>query len=48
MLKGILDEIVIVNRAYNEAEMKELMEKGFPTAFSPSGKLTTTWADIKQ
>ena len=48
MLEGILDEIVIVNRALDEAEMKELMEEGFPTAVSPSGKLATTWADLKQ
>jgi hypothetical protein len=48
MLKGILDEIVIVNRALNEAEMKELMEKGFPTAVSPAGKLASTWGQIKK
>jgi len=48
MLDGVLDEIVIVERALNESEMKELMEKGFPTAVSPSGKLAATWAEIKR
>lgn len=48
MLDGILDEIVIINRALNEDEMATLMEMGaVPTTVDAAGKLTTRWADVK-
>ena len=49
MLKGILDEIVIIKRAVNEAEMKDLMEKGLGASeVAYTGRLATTWADLKR
>ena len=49
MLDGILDEIVIVNRALDEAEMKELMDFGSKVVLSVDvkDKLATRWAEIK-
>ncbi len=47
MLNGILDEIVIINRALDEAEMTSLMEDGALAAVSASGKLATQWSFLK-
>jgi len=43
---GAIDEVIIYNRALGEAEVKKVMNSG-PTAVSPGGKLSTTWASIK-
>ena len=50
---GIIDEVAIFNVALAEDDVKSIMTKGLgkatdTTAVSPSGKLATTWADIKQ
>ncbi len=45
---GIIDEVVIYNRALSGAQIRQLMEQGLPaTAVEPGGKLTTTWSGIK-
>jgi len=48
MLEGILDELAILNRALDEAEMTQMME-GILTALavSPTGKLAVSWGSIK-
>ena len=43
---GIIDEVVIYNRVLTEEEIKQDM-KGVLFAVSPAGKLTTTWASVK-
>jgi len=46
---GIIDDVGIFNVALSEDDIKDIMTKGLgPTAVSPSGKLASTWADIKQ
>lgn len=50
---GTIDEVVIFNVALEEEDTQAIMTKGVEratgmTAVSPSGKLATTWADIKQ
>ena len=47
MLNGILDEIVIINRALDEAEMASLMEDGAIAAVEASGKLAAKWGFLK-
>lgn len=49
MLEGILDELAILDRALDEAEMAQLME-GILTAQSvrPEGKLAVSWGSIKE
>ena len=42
---GSLDEIKVYNRALLPAEIKKDMEN--PTAVSPIGKVTTSWANIR-
>ena len=42
---GSLDEIKVYNRALSPAEIKKDMEN--PTAVSPIGKVTTSWANIR-
>ena len=44
---GIIDEVVIYNRALDQEEIKEVMEVGPITAVSADGKLATTWASVK-
>lgn len=44
---GILDEVVIYNRALTEDEIKQDM-KGIKTAVYPSGKLAMSWGIIKK
>ena len=44
----IIDDLAIYNRALTEKEVNEDMEKGvLPQAVRMEGKLTTTWASIK-
>jgi hypothetical protein len=47
---GIIDEVVIVNVALEPEDIQTIMNKGLGSmlAVSQSGKLTTTWADLKQ
>ncbi|HIE26100.1 TPA: LamG domain-containing protein [Candidatus Poribacteria bacterium] len=52
LLDGILDEVALFGIAITEDDMKNLMEKGIErtlgiTPVETSGKLSTTWADIK-
>lgn len=52
-LTGAVDEVAIFNVAIKEEDIKPSMEKGLErmlgiTAVSPSGKLTTTWGQIKK
>ena len=45
---GLIDEVAIYNRVLKEREIKQDMEKGIlSAAVGPSGKLTTTWGEIK-
>jgi len=46
---GIIDEVAIFNVALSEDLISDIMTKGLaPTAVSPSGKLATTWSEIKK
>ena len=46
----LIDEVVIVNVVLSEEDIQAIMNKGLGSmlAVSQSGKLTTTWGDIKQ
>jgi len=52
--RGILDEFAIFNKALDVDDIADIMNEGLAEAIgigaavSPSGKLTTTWADLKQ
>ncbi len=48
-LPAIIDDVVIFNTALSDKDLKTLMNEGLKMALNiePSGKLTTTWADIK-
>ena len=48
-LDGMLYEVALFDVALEEDDITDLMEKGLKTvlAVEPSGKLATTWADIK-
>ena len=43
---GAIDEVVIYSRALNKTEINQVMNGGL-TAVFPKGKLSTTWASIK-
>ena len=47
---GIVDEVVIVNSALTEDDIRSIMTKGLKSvsAVSPSSKLATAWGRIKQ
>lgn len=47
---GVIDEVAIFNVALDEEGIKEIMENGLKAnlSVSPSGKLTTTWGEIKR
>ncbi len=47
---GIIDDIALFNVALDEADMQSIMEDGLMTltAVEAAGKLTTTWASVKQ
>ncbi|HGE72223.1 TPA: LamG domain-containing protein [Candidatus Poribacteria bacterium] len=51
-LTGAVDEVAILNVALDEADIKTASEKSLNatvlTAVMPTGKLTTTWANIKK
>lgn len=50
-IDGIIDEVAVFNVALIENDIKSIMTKGLEaigTAVSQSGKLTTTWAEIKK
>ncbi len=52
-LTGVLDEVAIFNVALTESDIKDVIENGLEVAtgfaaVSPSGKLATTWAEIKK
>ena len=44
---GYVDEVAIYNRALSEEEINADMNKGVFFAVDPSGKLATTWANLK-
>ena len=46
---GVFDEIGFFTKALNEAELKEVMDKGLMVLSSvkPEAKLTATWGDLK-
>ncbi len=48
--RGIIDDVAIFNVVLSEGEIQSIMDDGLENAFdvSPSDKLTTTWAYIKQ
>ena len=45
---GVLDDVAIWNRGLTPAEIVEMMTVGIPLAVESDGKLTTTWAALKQ
>lgn len=47
--EGIIDEVVIINKALTEAQISELMNKGVSGVLAVEGKdkLTTTWGVLK-
>ena len=50
---GMIDEVAIIKDTLSQDDIKNIMNQGLEkalglTAVSPSGKLTTTWGDIKQ
>lgn len=47
---GIIDDVVLFNKALNEDEIKELMTNGVMNvlAVQPKGKLALRWGDIKR
>jgi len=47
--KGMIDDVAILNAALSEGDVIDIMTKGLSTVsnVSSSGKLTTTWANIK-
>ena len=46
-LKGAMDEIKMYNYALTEGELRDDMENPLLLAVDPKGKLTTTWAHLK-
>ena len=51
--KGIIDDVGLFNIALTETDIKQIMTDGLTktlglTAVSPSGKLASTWGDMKQ
>jgi hypothetical protein len=50
VLSGLIDEVAIFNVVLTEVDLKTIMTKGLEgmSAVSPSDKLATTWASIKQ
>lgn len=47
---GTIDEVAIFNVALNESDIKTVMTQGLASSIAavfPSGKLTTTWGEIK-
>ncbi len=48
--RDFIDEVMIVDVVLEEADIQDIMNKGLGSmlAVSQSGKLTTTWGDLKQ
>jgi len=45
---GIIDEVAVYSAVLTQAEIKQDMEKGvMSTNVFPTGKLTTTWGNLK-
>ncbi|MFC1719288.1 LamG-like jellyroll fold domain-containing protein [Candidatus Poribacteria bacterium] len=49
LMDGIIDELVLVNKALSEAEIRDLMNNGLASvmAVEPTGKLAVSWGEIK-
>jgi len=49
MVNGIIDEAALFNEVLEQAQIREIIEKGMRlvSAVSPAAKLTTTWSSIK-
>ena len=45
---GTIDEVALYNRVLTQDEIKRDMEAVGGAAVSPLGKLTSTWAEIKE
>ncbi|MBD3183453.1 hypothetical protein GF312_14235 [Candidatus Poribacteria bacterium] len=45
---GIIDEVMVFNRALSDEEIGEIMEGTSTAALDATGKLTTTWASMKE
>lgn len=48
-MSGVIDEVVLYDRALSETEINDLMKNGIENALDvkPGGKLVTTWSHIK-
>ncbi len=48
-MSGVIDEVVLYDRALSETEINDLMKNGIENALDvkPDGKLVTTWSHIK-
>ncbi len=46
---GIIDEVVLINKALDEAEVKDLMDNGVANilAVEPTSKLAVSWGSVK-
>jgi hypothetical protein len=47
-LTGVVDEVMIYSRALSKAEINEDMETLGRLSVSPSGKLATSWGEVRQ
>jgi hypothetical protein len=45
---GMIDEVALFNRVLTPDEIKAFMKDGIPLAVESSGKLTTTWGNLKR
>jgi hypothetical protein len=50
LMDGIIDDVVLISKALNEAEISDLMENGAINilAIEPAGKLAVSWGRIKE
>ncbi len=48
-MTGVIDEVVLYDRALSPEELSELIQEGIATVtpVEPAGKLATTWSQIK-
>jgi hypothetical protein len=48
-MDGIIDDVVLVNKALSQVEINSLMTKGIikGSAVEPTGKLAVNWGNIK-
>ena len=52
MIRGVMDELAMFNVALDEEDILRIKDEGLskvlgPAAVKPSGKLSTTWAEVK-